>query len=160
MAETSLRKYIYSTSCGAFSTTSTSYVDVTNLTLDITGTGRLIRLELIHDGDTAADHDGRMGPFYNAGTLSDSTMYVRLVRVISGSPTEIACQRISFGIPSAGNCWTQIPVSSFQHIDYAVLSGTLTGPLTYKIQTKIVSNAASSAGAQIYYAKLMATLDT
>lgn len=48
----SSENYQESTSCGSFSSTSASYVDITNLSVSITTTGKRVSIELMADGDT------------------------------------------------------------------------------------------------------------
>ena len=50
--DSSSENYQESASCGAFTSTSSSYIDVTNLSVSITTTGRRVSIELMADGDT------------------------------------------------------------------------------------------------------------
>ena len=70
--------YASSSSCGNFSTSSTTYVDVTNLSVTITTVGRPVLILLVGDGTT---NDFRYGPFDNdAPATSGIAGYLKLVR--------------------------------------------------------------------------------
>lgn len=66
--------FVESAGCGNFTTTSATYVDVTNLTLDITTTGRPVMICLTSDGsgDSTLGADG--------GGVTNSNMYIRIMR--------------------------------------------------------------------------------
>lgn len=116
-----------STTCGTFSTASTSYVDVTNLSVTITSTGRPIYVGLISDAATV-DNSAVIGS-------GGDTAYIKILR-----DSTLAAQLSTNGSSST-------PATIVQTID-APGAGTY----TYKVQMKRSGGAAVS----INYAKLIA----
>lgn len=111
-----------SASSGSYSTTSTSYGDVTNLTVTITGTGRPIALNLISDPGSAGG--------YSASTSGgQARLQLKVLRDSSAVAEEMFEQ-------SAG--WTA-PASLFW-IDHNASAATY----TYKVQARV--SALTSSG--------------
>jgi len=132
-----------SASCGSFSTNSTSFVDVTNLSVTITTTGRPVFIYLQPDGTT-----GLVGSSIGPTSTSTDTFVVGYLAILRGSTLIADNQLILFsGIPSSGGPILGVPCSSVFFID-PVAAGTY----TYKIQAK----ATSGDGMRINYAKLIA----
>lgn len=117
-----------SSSSGSFSTTSTSYVDVTNLTDTITTTGRPVWVGLESDGG---------GTICVVGSTATSgvTGISATVGIIRGA-TEISTLGIFNGGSSSSLLAVSLPCSSVNHID-VVGAGTY----TYKVQVKGSSNS-------------------
>jgi hypothetical protein len=123
-----------SSSSTTFASASTSFVDVTNLTVTITNTGRPIFVGLV------CDQNGTVPSTLGAGVAADPFAQFQLLRgatVLGIYPLTVA----GGGVDSIG-----IPVGSIWHID-AVAAGTY----TYKIQAKIASGILDCK-----YAKLVA----
>lgn len=133
--------YVISSSCGIYSTASTSYVDVTNLTVTLTTSGNPVVLMLIADGDATTGNESVIQPDANAGNT-----VVQCVALLEGS-TIIAQHKL--GESDTGPSTTDIlnPSSSVNHF-YTPTAGTY----TYKVQTKI--QVGSSAN--MNYVKLVA----
>lgn len=135
-----LGQQISSSGSGTFSTSSGSLTDVTNLSVSITTTGRMVHLALIDD---------------NSGTASIVTVQA------SGNNQTASCQFAfdrggsTLALMQAGHFWSSgttldsdwYPVSTFQYFD-VVAAGTY----TYKFQAKNLSNATCS----VQHAKLVA----
>lgn len=107
-----------STACGGYSTTSATYVDVTNLSVTITTTGRPVFIGLIAD-------DAATSSYLGTGTAAGAASVSRFA-ILEGATT-IAITEL------AGDDLTAIPVSSFSTI--RVPSA---GTYTYKVQAKLV----------------------
>lgn len=121
-----------SSSCSTFVTTSATLVDVTNLTVTITTTGRPVCLAVVSDGTGTASE---IGPAASGATAS-LTQDVVILR----ASTEISRHRISFQGDANSIDWLSfIPSSSINHIDI-VAAGTY----TYKVQTRV--NTANTTG--------------
>lgn len=121
----------FSSSCGAFTTASTSPVDVTNLNITITTTGNPVALSIRPETIS--------GSISYTGVGVGSAGSVNLVR---GSTT-IA----TFSTQTDGNSIT-IPSSSINYIDVPPSAGTY----TYKIQQFL----STGASANFYYSQLVA----
>lgn len=127
-----------SASSGNFGTTNNSFVDVTNLSVTITTTGRPVAFLLIADGSANTPLIGATSSGNVAGcvfTLND----VGAGTILAGGPVLSS----TFTTPTAVN----IPPPGLFHVQ-SVAAGTH----TYKIQLR-ASNVASSA--LCYYMKLM-----
>lgn len=105
---------VVSSSCGAFTTSSATPVDVTNLSVPITTTGGSVELQIQSDGGLTA------AGFQNPGT----TMNVFFLR--DGSV--ISSQQITTTFPAD----TVFPVSMFAHKDVSPAAGAH----TYKVQAQ------------------------
>jgi hypothetical protein len=116
-----------SSSSGTFTTTSASLVDVTNLSVTITTTGRPIMISLV--GTTTLSY---IGVTRTGQSTQGNMMLVRDSTNISGS----LIYRQNVG---ASTSTGDITPSSFMHID-AVAAGTY----TYKMQASAVSGTTTS----------------
>jgi hypothetical protein len=124
-----------SASSGTFSTTSSSLVDVTNLTVTITTTGRPVFVGLISDGNGA--NSSRL--FINT-TSSTNTGGIGDFAIIRGS-TEIAREELQTGqASSATSKSASCPSSALSTID-VVAAGTY----TYKVQCAALTGGGSCA---------------
>lgn len=113
-----------SASCGSFTTASTSYVDVTNLSINLATSGRPIEIKLIPDGGgsvsgVSADDFGSSG---TAQTL------LRILR--DGSPIAY------FRVQTRGSAGTfvQVPPACINYLDRPVA-----GTYAYKLQASVAS---------------------
>ena len=108
----SSQNFQQSASCGSFSSTSSSFVDVTNLSVSITTTGRRVCIHIVPDGGTTTR--GMIGAAGQAfiQALRDST-----VVGVSGST-------VSYSVPSSSFVFYDSPAA----VNY-----------TYKIQGKTLS---------------------
>jgi hypothetical protein len=113
-----------SASCGNFSTTSTSLVNVTNLTVTITTLGRPVRIWLQDDGTANSS--------YFAVSGVNNSMTIALFRGVTQLTSTLA-------IVSTANLLSA-PLSSFSYIETPAA-----GTYTYKIQ------ASGTAGATTYF---------
>lgn len=126
-----------SSSSGAFTTTSTSYVDVTNLSVTLTTTGRPVECRLVGDGTNSTT----VGDC-KIGCISSSTDCATFLILYEGS--NIIGQG-DFAITGAG---FQTGCSAFSHL-YSVGAGTY----TYKVQAK--ASGSGSFTSNVTRAKLM-----
>ena len=124
-----------SSSSGAFSTTSSTYVDVTNLSVTITSTGRPIQIQLIGSG--GATDNSRIF----TSTTADSAVPYALINILRDS-TQIF--QTTVGNPKSPNTFTSgndnsfFPPGVLHHVDTPAA-----GTYVYKIQTKIVNSNTS-----------------
>lgn len=129
-----------SSSSGNFTTGSGSYVDVTNLTVTITTSGRPVVLRLVPDGDVthvsqlSASRSNVATGFFIAILRGSTKIYESFVGVQSGSA----------GTPSS----IQLPPSVVQGFDDVVA-----GTYTYKVQV-FALNTGDTVG--VAYSKLVA----
>lgn len=111
-----------SSSSGSFSTASSSYVDVTNLTVTLTTTGRPVRLCLVGVA-------GSLSRIYSVGAaVSSSAFYVKFVQDSTDVSEQLA------GVNHASGTLVispYMPISSFSH-EYSLAAGTY----VFKVQTK------------------------
>lgn len=133
-----------SSSSGAFSTGSGTAVDVTNLSVTITITGRPVYVGLIGDG---SGNTSSIGCENSSGTTVQC--YYRLVRVLSGSPTTLNNYSLSYLTVggSSSDYIISAPSTSINTIDIPS-----SGTYTYKIQAYV----SSSTSAYVNYSKLIA----
>jgi hypothetical protein len=124
-----------SSSCGTFTNTGTSVVDVTNLTVTITTLGRPVMLQLIADG-TAFVSGSPNNCFELIG--SNAQAYV----IFNKDGSEIASYNIEAGSTSI---W---PGSAFSMVDFPAA-----GTYTYKLQIKPDDGASSMS---VFNLKLLA----
>lgn len=118
-----------SSSCGSFSTTSGSLVAVTNLSVTITTTGRLVFVGLIPDGTT----NGGVLIAQNTGTGEDAEIQLAIFRGV----TQIAASAVNSFV-NVSNSRPQCFVPSGSLFTYdAVAAGTY----TYSIQIAAGANA-------------------
>lgn len=122
-----------STACPSSNTTSTTAVDVTNLSVTITTSGRPVFIGLTADPSSS----GRVGVYANA-----STGYVGGYCQIVRGASIISKNYISLGGSGTSNAWAlYVPVSSVNMVDFPTA-----GTYTYKIQ---IYSAASTMNAFI-----------
>lgn len=119
-----------SSSSATFSSSSTSFVDVTNLTVTITTTDRPVFIGFISDGTS------NLSGFYASGNDSAADPAFAIYR-----DATLVCS--SLGPTRAGAS----PAGSLTHIDIPSA-----GTYTYKLQTKVVSAGASN----VHYLKMIA----
>lgn len=130
-----------SSSCSIFSTTSISLVDITNLTVTITTTGRPVVIALLADGSPNAS-------YIYAGKNSTSLGSMYATFAIVRDSTVISRHLLSETFAATTDTKSKLsPSSSINHID-VVAAGTY----TYKLQAKADTNLTASVG----YAKLIA----
>lgn len=132
-----------SSSSGSFSTTSTTYVDVTNLSVTITTTGRPVEIRLISDG--SAGGGPAEGSYLRVittgviGSVNDSTSCT--FKILRGA-SDVAFHSLQvFGsTTSGGSIGISSPSSVISHTDTPAA-----GTYTYKLQVKTASGAAKTA---------------
>lgn len=116
--------YTLSSSCGNFTTTSTTPVDVTNLNVSRATTGRPVWIGLVTDGTNSA------GVNCNRSSTV-ATCEVRFLR----STTVISTQYLTTGVSSGGILSIGVPNTSFSYVDFGASAGTT----TYKVQLNVPS---------------------
>lgn len=126
-------------SCASFTTASTSFVDVTNLSVSITTTGRPVYVAMISDGS---------GFESSVSAVVDTTGSGGVFRFVRGA-TEIATYSIYVG-NGVNNSVVLIGTPSSPIFIDVVAAGTY----TYKVQLKTTSSIANLAG--IHFYKLIA----
>lgn len=120
--------YVVSTSgSGSFTTSSTTYVDVTNLTASITTTGNPVEITLTVED---VSQFGYYGPSRTGATLA--TMSIKALR----DATNIG-QTIAWMQGASGNLASLLPYGSLRFIDTPAA-----GTYTYKLQA-LVDNAST-----------------
>lgn len=129
-----------SSSSGVFGTTSGSYVDVTNLTVTITTTGRPVALALIPDGTTNLS---TMQLAINAGSQTSMIAESKILRDASS----IAFHTMRMDGASA-SLIMGVPPGAFNYVD-VVAAGTY----VYKVQTRVTTTATT---VNFNYIKLIA----
>lgn len=112
-----LGQQISSSSSGSFSTTNTSYVDVTNLSVSITTTGRPVFLALVNDSST----DGAFVSVTAGGFLALAKLIF-----VRGSTT---ISTHFFGLEATAGIIVYGAISQFVHVDMPSA-----GTYTYKVQ--------------------------
>jgi hypothetical protein len=122
-----------SSSCGAFGTTSTTAVDVTNLSVSITTTGRPVVIALVPDGSDV----GRIGIEFSASSSSGGEGFFKLLE----AGVEIAAwsMKTAAGSASVTNPELYVPCGSIFFVR-PVAAGTY----TYKLQAYASSNYQTS----------------
>ncbi len=125
-----------SASCGSYSTGSTSYVDVTNLSVTITTLGRPVRVRLQSDGSANSSLIG-----VSTGTDTADALF-KLVR----DSTDISITPVYHLVSGTSGQTLQLPSSMISHDD-VVAAGTY----VYKLQAKVSSTGTAFAA----YAKLV-----
>lgn len=114
-----------SLSSGAYTSTSASFVDITNLSVSLTTTGRPVQLMLI-PGETSSQ-SGVGGQNTSAGTIYAVFDFVR-------DATTIATNKVLQQNTGSTSAIAYMPCSSISHIDVPSA-----GTYTYKLQGKIVT---------------------
>lgn len=138
----SAANYQLSSSCGSFSTTSTSYVDVTNLTCTITTTGGPVYLTLVPDGNTTPGNEANITYSGASNTAEMFIQFKRGVTAISVSQRETSDSGLT-------DTFESIPVGCLNTFDAPVA-----GTYTYTVQIKKGSGA--SSGVEVNFSKLLA----
>lgn len=133
-----LGQQLSSGSSGNFTTTSSSYVDVTNMTLSITTTGRPVMIMLIPDISQGA------GALVISKSGAGASVFYRIVR----DSTSIAEFPLVLTAVGTSSSVMSVPCSTLQFFD-PVAAGTY----TYKIQAKV---ATVSTSADVQASKLLA----
>lgn len=124
-----------SLSSGNFSIpNSTTYADVTNLTVTVTSTGRAIDVRLVSDGSG------------NPGYIQNSTANIVKVAIVRDS-TYVS--EVLVGVTPTTST-TLVPITSIQHVD-RVSAGTY----VYKVQAAQTTASGGAAGS-LRFAKLIA----
>lgn len=137
---------ISSSSSSTFATTSTSYVDVTNLSISVTTYGRPVYIGLVPDGNVTPGNLAALGALGSSNTILEAEY-----QILRGSTT--IAETIS-GIVAGGNGANSLrtetmPGSLFQ------IDNPTAGTYTYKVQVKINSTGAGPASAYCQYVKLI-----
>jgi hypothetical protein len=117
-----------SSSCGNFSGSSSSYVDVTNLSVSLTTTGRPVKILCIPDGSAAG---GYFSASSTAGALGDIFLQVLRDATVVGV--------INYNCPGASES-IQIPAPAVAALDLPAA-----GTYTYKLQIRKQSGSAYGA---------------
>lgn len=139
------KTWALSSSTGSgFTTSSTSYVDVTGLTVTmITKSDTPVKLTLQADGDATSTNEGTIRIRRNPGNTADIIIaFLRNGTIISQNSYQVSDSGLT-------DVFEEIPASSFQFTDTSPISGST----TYKVQAK-VSNA--SGAADVIYTRLFA----
>lgn len=129
-----------SSSSGTFSTTSSSFVDVTNLSVTITTTGRPVVVALISDDSTADSYIEVL----RTGTVTQYTGKLKILR----DATTINQTAFLGTYASSATLASSWPVSSINHVDVPSA-----GTYTYKVQA-IASTTNTTVG--VFRSKLIA----
>lgn len=127
-----------SASCGTFSTTSTSYVDVTNLTVTITTTGRPVFIGVTSDGTSA--NMATLAVSNASGTVTEC--YFKILR----DSTDIAFYRLNNNSPT-GSIAIRGPTSAISTLDVPAA-----GTYTYKVQASVAAGSTASFFSSKLYA--------
>lgn len=128
-----------SSSSSTFTTTSTSYVDVTNLSVSLTTTGRMVCVTLIPDGN-ALSNVGVLTSSASSATVSSAYKCVR-------DSTDVG--EMQFGAVHSGSASLSNTVPCSAVCFYDTPSA---GTYTYKLQAKSTSGTTTS----VLYSKLLA----
>lgn len=129
--------YLSSTSTGNYPTNSSSFVDVPNLTVNATTSGRPVVITVVPDGTTSE-------AFIQAGgTGTNIIINFQILR----DATVIATHRLGYFQAAGGSNSISVPVSSIFAYDTPSA-----GTYVYKVQIRA---ATASTTAQITYAKLL-----
>lgn len=131
--------YTLSTSCGSFSTVSTSFIDVTNLSVSITTHGRAVMLMLVGVGGGTYSS---VAPQADVQTTSMQLQYLRGVTVIYN--TEVTH---GVGGTAGNNLGVTLPPC------ITTIDQPAAGTYTYKLQAK---SSSGSLAAQVSNCKLIA----
>lgn len=132
-----------SSSCGNFNNSSLTFVDVTNLSVTITTSGRPVFIGLISDGTGSNSNVG----LASTGGVNNATA---TFAILNGS-TAISDYIVTLSVQSAQVPFSnEVPSSSINTVDFPAA-----GTYTYKIQSKI-SNTGVTTNANTSNAKLVA----
>jgi len=134
--------FAVSGSCGSFTTTSSTYVDVTNLSVQLETTGKPVELKLINNGSGRAS----FGIQADFDVFTIGTAYF----AFRNASTVIAEYEMSFSATQNLDGLTfKLPASALSHIDAAAA-----GTYTYFLQAKLVSG---TGGATVYVSNCVLT---
>jgi len=120
-----------SSSSGSFSMSSSTYADVTNLSVSITVTGRPVMLMLCASDATAAA--------YLAVSVNNGTTAIGYMQFLRGS-TEVGHYQFGLSSPTSGQHFSYHPLGGFCAID----TGASAGTYTYKVQIRRDANSNSA----------------
>ena len=132
-------------SSGLDNGTSTSYTDVTNLSVTITTTGRPVFVGLISDGTSVggtAQSGGLVGVNHNSSGTAEAAF------TILRDGVSVAYFNVYAVAGGASGVYSSSPCGSIFHIDTPAA-----GTYTYKLQRKSVTSTTTS---RVHYAKLVA----
>lgn len=110
-----------SNNCGTFTTTSSTFVDVTNLSVTITTTGRPVMIQLVSVGSSSGS---QVSLIKNTAGAGNGAAGIQILRGTTG----IALLSLAGYVDNA--IITRLPGSAFYHLDRPAA-----GTYTYKIQT-------------------------
>lgn len=119
-----------SSSCSGFTTTSASFVDVTNLTVTITTTGRPVMVLLQSDGS------GNLAFLSTSKSAATSLSNFKILR----ASTEIARYQIEASATGASATTNEVPASSI-----LILDTPSAGTYTYKLQAQSGDSSTTTA---------------
>jgi hypothetical protein len=137
-------RVVVSDSCSTFNTTSTAFVDVTNLSVTLNTTGkRPVCIKTISDVAGADSFFRVAGP--NSGSAGNYSMQVKILRGTSA----IAVYKLGVPMASQANP-LHYANGCLEHFDFPSTAGSY----TYKVQ--ICSNNATNISVGAVYLKLMA----
>ena len=131
-----------SSSSGTFSTTSTTAVDVTNLSVSITTTGRAVWVGLIQDGGSTSSSIAVGATTYSAAGCT--------IEIYRGA-TRVAHYSTTLQGSSASTFAISIPSSSIWTIDTPSA-----GTYTYKVTAQVINFLGGSPSVSVSRAKLIA----
>lgn len=124
-----------SSATGSFTTSSTSYVDITNATVTITTTGRPVILLLQHDGSTS---EGSVGCSVTGNRVCE--IAIQILR----DSTEISINEVELTTATTGTNSMDYAVSQIYHVDQPAA-----GTYTYKAQVKAAAGTANVTNAKL-----------
>lgn len=119
-----------SASSGTFTTTSGSFVDVTNLTVTITTSGRPVLLVIQSDGTTSTN---TLGIERNSGSMNEIEGYFKILRGATAIATSIMLLQID-SVTATFEPYMYVP-ASYSYVD-VVAAGTY----TYKVQAAVLNS--------------------
>lgn len=128
-----------SASSGTFTTTSGSYVDVTNLTVTITTTGRPVFIGIISDGDAVQ--------LLTIGEQSTTTNAATSIHLLRGATVIAGYSYITTAVGSTS-------VGGYAGAPIFAIDIITAGTYTYKVQVK--ATGAGTVTSYVQYAKLVA----
>lgn len=133
------RPTVLSASCGNFSTSSTIFVDVTNLSVVYKASGqKRVKIELV------PDTSGNQSLLFSARTAAGTSMHILCLN----GATEVGRHEIGISTIGLSEVDIEYPSGAVQFIDTAPAAGNN----TYKIQMRADGSAADNGG--ISFARL------
>lgn len=130
-----------SSSSSAFATTSTSFVDVTNLSVTIVTSGRPVRVQLMSDGNAA-----------NYSYLSVESTNVAQPGPLANFAVFRGATEISRELLGTSNTSSDLPKSYIPSSSLSVIDAVAAGTYVYKVQAKVLS---TNTTARVILAKLV-----